>query len=154
MVPGGGQSGRTAAGAASGWQRLPGRWQWRLTVLLGGLLGASIRVGLEMGWSTSPDAWPWPTFLVNMAGAFALGLLLPHLARLRGTSSLLLPLIAIGLLGALTTFSLLIYEAWLLVDHDRVALAAAYLTVTVGAGLSLAIAGDRIAAVTGRERGR
>lgn len=147
MAPGAAEG--ESSGASAPGPRLAGAWQWRVAVLFGGLLGATVRVGLERGFTLAPDAWPWPTFAVNMAGAFMLGLLLPRLAALRGSASLLVPIVAVGLLGALTTFSLLIYEAWLLIEHDRPGMATAYLVATPGAGFLLALAGDRLAAASG-----
>ncbi len=126
--------------------RLSDPWRRRVAVLAGGIVGSSLRVGLERAWETPPDAWPWATFLVNMVGAFVLGLLLPRLlaATYASASSLRAPLVAAGVLGSLTTFSLFVYEVWLLADHDRLVLAAVYAAVTVGVGFALALLGNAL----------
>jgi len=68
-------------------------------------------------------SFPWGTFVINVSGSFALGLLFA-LATERGV----LPReirgpAMIGFLGAYTTFSTLMLESWRLVEDGAVGLA-------------------------------
>jgi CrcB protein len=98
-----------------------------LAVFAGGCAGALARVALAEAWPPDPAAWPWATLLVNVAGAFVLGLVVTGGPR----GALLGP----GFCGALTTFSTLQLELLQMLDDGRVALAAAYLAASVVAGL-------------------
>jgi CrcB protein len=105
-------------------------------VFAGGCAGALARVALSEAWPADPGSWPWATLLVNVAGAFVLGLVVSGGPR----GALLGP----GFCGALTTFSTLQLEVLEMLDDGRVALAAAYLAVSVAAGLcAVEIAGRR-----------
>ena len=75
-------------------------------VALGGAIGASLRhlSGLAFLRLAGPG-YPWGTLFVNVAGSFAMGLLIAWLARRAGTSQELRLFLATGLLGGFTTFS-------------------------------------------------
>lgn len=75
-------------------------------VALGGAIGASLRhlSGLAFLRLAGPG-YPWGTLFVNVAGSFAMGLLIAWLARRTGTSQELRLFLATGLLGGFTTFS-------------------------------------------------
>lgn len=77
------------------------------------------------------------TLLVNLAGAFALGVLVAHLAARPEREGLLRPLLGVGFLGAFTTFSTF---AALVVQLDPMQ-AAAYAAATVVLGVGAAGAG-------------
>ena len=102
-------------------------------IYAGGVLGALARVGLAQVTPHGPGEWPWGTFAVNMAGALLLGF---FFARLRDhpEDSLAHPFLSTGICGTLTTFSTLQLELFEMVDAGRLALAAAYVAVTLGAG--------------------
>ena len=69
-------------------------------IALGGAAGATLRYAAT--WSANP----WlVTLAVNAAGAFALGVLLARLAARPEREAVLRPLVAVGFLGAFTTFS-------------------------------------------------
>jgi CrcB protein len=102
-------------------------------IYAGGVVGALIRVGLAEAIPPDPGSWPWPTFLVNMAGALALGYFFA-LLRDHPEESLAHPFLGIGICGTLTTFSTLQLELYNLVDEGVLGLAAAYCAVTVIAG--------------------
>lgn len=127
---------RGPASASGGWYLDSTASQRRLAVLVGGLVGSAMRVGLSETWPVAPDAWPWPTFIVNVAGAFLLALLLPRITR--PPTNLLAALLGVGVMGALTTFSLFVYEAWLMAEHGHPLLAAAYVGTTIATGLAVA----------------
>lgn len=110
----------------------------RLALIAGfGAAGALARLGVGnlVGWRSFPLA----TLLVNLAGSFALGVLLTwgvtRVSRDVGSG------LAIGFLGAFTTFSTFAVDAKLLADDGRVAAAALYVALTMALGLAAAITG-------------
>ena len=109
-------------------------------VAAGGAVGALARLGVESG---SPDSlFPWPTLVINVVGAFLLGLL-PALAAVRRSRRVALSL-GPGVLGGFTTVS-----AWAggvrdLADTGHIATGGLYLAVTLGAGLAAAAIGRRL----------
>lgn len=104
-------------------------------IYAGGVLGALIRVGLAEAAPQGSGEWPWPTFAVNMAGALLIGY---FVARLRDhpEDGLAHPFLTTGVCGTLTTFSTLQLELFQLLDGGHMALAAAYVAATVGAGFA------------------
>ena len=115
-----------------------------LVVLAGGLLGTPARYAVAQALPARPGSWPTATFLVNVLGAFLLGLLLEALARAgddTGRRRLLRLGLGTGFLGAFTTYSALAVESDLLVRADRPVLAAAYALVSAVSGLVAAGAG-------------
>jgi CrcB protein len=106
-------------------------------VYAGGCVGALMRAEVATHLAHSAGAWPWSTFLVNVAGAFALGLLVALESAGRLASPHLRPLLGAGLCGALTTFSTFQLELFTLGDHGHVALAVAYAAASLAAGLAV-----------------
>jgi fluoride exporter len=128
-----------------------------LAVAAGGLLGAPARYAVGRWLPTPAHGWPTATFLVNLVGAFLLGLLLEALARRGpdvGGRRVLRLFAGTGFCGALTTYSTLAVEVDLLADADRWATAVAYGLVSVVAGLGTAAAGIAVAGRLHRPRGR
>jgi len=76
--------------------------------------------------------FPWGTFSVNVLGSLVLGFLTGAAAALPHDLQLL---VGTGFCGALTTFSTLQLEALELADNHHVALAAVYVTASIGLGL-------------------
>jgi len=87
-----------------------------LIVGIGGLCGSLTRYTLgKLINRTMKHTYPWGTFLINLTGAFLLGLV----SNLTMDRTLLL-LLADGFLGAYTTFSTFMYEGFhLLKDKKR-----------------------------------
>lgn len=107
-------------------------------VFLGGMFGAPARYAVESLLPGVDDGFPVGTFVVNVAGAFALGLVLESLvlagpdAGIRRRVRLVL---GTGFLGAFTTYSSFAVEIDLLARSDRVGLAAAYGVSSLAVGL-------------------
>lgn len=119
-------------------------------VFLGGMAGAPLRYAIGLALPAGTDRFPWATFLVNVSGAFALGVLLEALARTgpdAGRRRAARLGLGTGLLGAFTTYSALAMEVTLLARADRTGLAIGYAGVSLVAGLVAAAAG--IGAATG-----
>ncbi|HUQ39543.1 MAG TPA: CrcB family protein [Acidimicrobiales bacterium] len=112
-------------------------------VAVAGALGALARYGI--GTAVGVRSFPWATLVINMAGSFALGFVLggPGAAR---WSSHATTAVAVGFLGAFTTFSTFAFEGTALVRDERVGAAALYVGLSVVLGLLAAAAGF----VTGR----
>lgn len=104
-----------------------------LAVALGGAGGAAARYLTARG-LTLAGGWDgaWSTAIVNVAGAFALGVAAQLLADRPGLTLLLMT----GFLGAFTTFSTFAMDAAWLLRERGVLLAAVY----VGASVALALA--------------
>ncbi len=113
----------------------------RLVVSAGGAAGALLRLGID---TAAPDSlFPWPTLLINVVGAFVLGLL-PALAVIRRSRTVALAL-GPGLLGGFTTVSAWAGQVRALADDDHVDLAGLCLVATLVAGLLAAALGRRLA---------
>jgi len=111
------------------------------TIAAGGALGSLGRwlVGLVL--PHGDGGMPWATLVVNVSGAFAMGLLVSYLVDRPGSHRLARPFVGVGLLGGWTTFSALAVDVVGLYEGDHLALMVGYLaatfllgTLAVGAG--------------------
>lgn len=101
-----------------------------------GALGALARYGLDgLVARRVPSAFPWGTFVVNISGAFVLGLLMTLMTEQLTTAPWLRSGLTIGLLGAYTTFSTLSYETYRLLEDGALGLAAANVFGSMATGL-------------------
>lgn len=102
-------------------------------VAVAGAVGAVLRywIGVAVGLR----AFPWSTLAINVAGCFALALLLagPWSSR---WSTAATTAVAVGLLGAFTTFSTFGYETFTMLRTDRLAEAALYAFASLAGGLA------------------
>ena len=107
-------------------------------IFAGGFAGAVARAALAEELATG-RSWPWATFLVNIAGAFALGYFTTRLQERLPLSAYRRPLLGTGFCGALTTFSTMQLELLDMLDRDRFVLAIGYAAASIVLGL-LAVA--------------
>lgn len=122
-------------------------------VAVGGAVGAPLRWGLSLALPGPASGWPTATFVTNLAGALALGLLLEALARRGpdvGRRRAVRLAVGTGLLGAFTTYSTFALEVDGYLRDGRVALGVGYALATVCAGLLVAAAGVAVGARAGR----
>jgi CrcB protein len=107
-----------------------------IAIAVAGALGALSRYGLgSLVSRRTSDAFPWGTFVVNISGAFILGLILT-LATERWDFAPWLRLgLTTGFLGAYTTFSTLTFETYKLTADRAFGLAAANMLGSCAAGL-------------------
>ncbi|WP_449241201.1 fluoride efflux transporter CrcB [Desulfoscipio gibsoniae] len=107
---------------------------------VGGFLGAVSRyLVVRMIAKVWRGDFPLGTFVVNMLGSFALGLLVayPYFAvRLMGGSARVA--IGVGFVGSFTTYSTFMYESFMLGKRGKVWLGFAYVLASVAMGLFLA----------------
>lgn len=106
-----------------------------LAVFVGGLIGTAMRLSIDTLLPHGPADFPLSTFLVNVAGSFALGLLV---ARVWPTAPGWLRFgLGTGLLGSFTTFSAVIVSLIELTGTYPLA-AAVYLLASLVLGLGAA----------------
>jgi fluoride exporter len=112
-----------------------------LGLVLAGAAGALLRyeVELQVRRRLGPD-FPWGTLLINVSGAFVLGLL-TGLAAGHGISAGVLTVIGTGLLGAYTTFSTFTFDTVVLAERGRFAAALGNLGASLALGLGAAAIG-------------
>ncbi|MCW3768550.1 CrcB protein [Arthrobacter oryzae] len=119
-----------------------------LVVITGGVVGALARYGLSIV-LPAPGGWPLPTLIINLAGAFLLGVLLEALVR-RGPDTGRLRVIRLlagtGFMGAFTTYSTLALETNTLLGSGRTTDALIYVAASLLGGTVATVAGIRAAA--------
>jgi len=107
-------------------------------VALGGGVGAALRYGVGLAVAARwHGRFPLGTFLVNVSGSFALGLIMGLLAGPTGSGGTVAVLLGTGALGGYTTFSTASYDTVRLARDGRFLTAVAYgvgtMTATVAA---------------------
>ena len=103
---------------------------------IAGAIGTLARYGVE-GWVSdrTGGGFPWGTFVVNITGAFLLGLVFTVLTERLTLAAWVRSAVAIGFFGAYTTFSTLSFETYRLGEDGALGLAAANVLGSAAAGL-------------------
>jgi CrcB protein len=132
-------------------------------IALGGALGAPSRYGVAQLIGAGAGGFPWSTFVINLTGSFALGVLVVLLLDRLPAMPQLRPFLTTGFLGAYTTYSTFAVETDLLIVDGHAGTAVAYVVASflggfaaawsgVAVGRSLQRRGEREVATTGSER--
>lgn len=105
---------------------------------LAGALGALSRYAIGVG--IGVRSFPFATLLINVAGSAVLGWVLagPGADRWSTTAT---TAVAVGFLGAFTTFSTFAYETTAMLRTDQPARALVYVALSVGLSLLAAAGG-------------
>src|ERR1700712_1224888 len=97
-----------------------------LAVGAGGAAGSMLRYVLGIAVTrAAPTGFPWATLLINVTGAFLLGLFFRSMAGPGGSNALRAALTA-GFCGGYTTFSTFSYETLLLLEQGSWTRASVY----------------------------
>lgn len=118
-----------------------------VAVAIGGVIGALARHAVDLIFPTAADQWPLATFIINLTGAFILGLVIEAATTFapdpgaNNVARRLRPFLVTGVLGGYTTFSTYMVDAHGLAVANRGALAALYLFGSMAAGVVLVILG-------------
>lgn len=103
-------------------------------IALGGALGALARYGVAHVIHVATDTFPWATFWTNVSGSFVLGFVLVLIVERFPPSRYARAFVAVGFLGAYTTFSTFAVEVVVLAKDHHAGLAAAYALGSLAAG--------------------
>ena len=107
-----------------------------LMIALGAAAGANLRYALSL-WAARQwgVAFPYGTLLINVAGSFAIGVVMVLLTTRFTTGDFWRPLLVTGLLGGFTTFSTFSYETSMLLISGSWRAAGLNMLASVGLGL-------------------
>ncbi len=116
-------------------------------VAVGGAIGAALRHGVGLASvRLLPTGWPHGTFIVNLVGSLAMGVLIGWLAfKGQGGSQTLRLFLATGLLGGFTTFSAFSLEVANFLRAGDTGKAAVYAGLSVALGVAALFLGLWIA---------
>lgn len=112
-----------------------------VAIAVGGALGAPARYEIALTLHDAQRGFPWATFWTNIVGALVLAVFLTTIVERDTPSRYGRPFFAIGVLGALTTFSTLATQTVLLCKDGRVGVGLLYLFGSVAVGLAVALLG-------------
>ena len=110
-----------------------------IAVGLGGALGACLRmlIVLLVG-ASATSMFPWATFIINIAGSFAIGLVWGLWESSDWFAVWGRYFIVVGMLGGFTTFSAFSMEGVSLISSGRVVVASLYIAGSVVGCICLA----------------
>ncbi|MEZ0074622.1 CrcB protein [Planotetraspora sp. GP83] len=113
-------------------------------IALGGGLGSVARYLVGAAVPGRPGGFPWGTFLINVTGCFALGLLMVYVLEVWPPRRYVRPFFGVGVLGGYTTFSTVTVE----ILQRPAGLALLYALCSLAGGLVAVWAGMSIARLT------
>jgi len=124
-----------------GWRQVLTQVLW---IGLAGFVGANVRYWVG-GWvqARCGPGFPWGTFAVNVTGSLLLGLVMAVISQRTAMPSMtaLRLVVAVGFIGAYTTFSTLEYETLALLGTGGWLRAVAYAFGSLAAGFAAVAAG-------------
>lgn len=110
-----------------------------VAIFAGGFIGAVGRSALEQIIATPPDHWPWATFAVNMLAALLLGFVATSLHGREPAPHYRRAFLAIGICGALSTFSTMMLELLRMIDAGDWTLALGYTAASLAGGYAAVV---------------
>ena len=104
-------------------------------VAAGGVLGSLARYAVGLALPHDVGSFAWSTFLVNVTGSGAMGVLVVWVLSMHSSHPWLRPFLGVGVLGGWTTFSSYALDVHAMVQAGHGLVAAAYLVGSLLAGL-------------------
>lgn len=116
-----------------------------LIVGAGGCVGAILRYLVGLISLGTQDGFPIKTFLINVLGAFVIGVVVALSAK-GGLSPRWTTFLKVGVCGGFTTFSSFALETNQLVSKGSGGIAVAYVCLSIACGVAAVVLGERLAA--------
>ncbi len=108
-----------------------------LIVFVGAGIGGALRHGVNVGAARLLGyGFPFGTFIVNVLGSFAMGLLAGFFVYRAGIPQHMRLFLTTGILGGFTTFSSFSLDAALLIERNSWGMAAGYVVGSVAAAIA------------------
>ena len=107
----------------------------------GSFIGGAARYIVSLAMKNASKGFPWATLLVNVLGCFLLGLLWGYFSRAASEGSSWALFLTVGVCGGFTTFSTFSKEALMMLQSGNIWCFAAYVAVSLIAGVTLAALG-------------
>ena len=98
---------------------------------LGGFIGAVCRYLIGLVPMKAQPVFPVKTFLINIIGAFAIGLIAALAAKNSSVDPHLILFLKMGICGGFTTFSTFSLEALTLLERNQKGIAVVYIFLSV-----------------------
>ncbi len=114
-------------------------WQAFVAVAFGGAVGATTRYGVSL-MLISKSGFPLATLTVNLVGSFLVGVCYVVIVERMIFSDLWRPLLVVGMMGGLTTFSTFSLEVVNLLQQGRLAMGLGYIVLSFGLCVAAAFA--------------
>lgn len=123
-----------------------------LVVAVGGGIGSLVRYAVTRAFPDSPGAFPWGTFTVNVGGCLLLGAFLVLVLEVWRPGRYLHPMVAVGLIGGMTTFSTFVEQLRELGVAGAWGPAVAYAAASLVCGVAAVQAGATMTRLAVRTR--
>lgn len=115
-----------------------------LVVGAGGAIGAILRYLIGLVPLSVEKGFPLKTFLINILGCFAIGIIVA-LAQRNSLSPKLVLFLKVGVCGGFTTFSSFALETQSLMERGQNLVAAVYVVLSVLIGIFAVFAAEKLA---------
>lgn len=102
-----------------------------LFVGIGGFIGTVLRYLISLIPIKNPSSFPVNTFVINMVGALAIGLIALAISKNESIDSRLILLLKVGICGGFTTFSTFSLETAELIKSGSFATAIIYIGASI-----------------------
>jgi len=127
---------------AHGVRRGPSPMITLLLVMVAGGIGVGLRFLIEgLVSAQSSQSFPWATLLINLLGAFAIGVVVEVVPTSPDAAMHVRPALAMGLLGGFTTFSAFALESITLLETGELLRAGIYIGATNVVGIAACAGG-------------
>lgn len=110
-----------------------------LFVGLGGFIGAVMRYLVGLIPLKNPEGFPLATFIVNVAGALAIGCIAFAASKYANLDQKLILFLKVGICGGFTTFSTFSLETAQLIKNGSIGIAVLYVALSVLLGVAAAM---------------
>lgn len=116
-----------------------------LFVGIGGFIGSALRYLISQIPIQTEGGYPTNTFVINILGAFLLGILTTVVAKNTSISPQISLMLRVGICGGFTTFSTFAVETVALFDNEKPGLALLYILLSTACGIGAAYLGMVVA---------